>query len=130
MRGFAGVVLVFNLLHIVLALFLASSTGVEKIPIYTFALPHLFAVAAALCLLASYVLRSRASTGMFTLTGVVLALSLATAFYAMFSWPGGNDGPGIGWGYFVVGLSILNMLAGLTFVSAAFAERFRSNVGQ
>jgi energy-converting hydrogenase Eha subunit G len=131
MKVFSRWVLALNFLHVLVALRVATSTGGDRsISIYSFTVPHLGMIVFAVCLLVWCVRGSRFTVAAFSVTGIALVASLATAAYAMFKWPGGNDGPGIAWSYIVVGFSILNVFAGLILLAAVLAELSRQEFGE
>lgn len=119
MRTLAASILLLNLLQFVFAVGFATSTGTSSIPIYPFTIPHLTVVALAVVLLGCRVYTDTKNLLITSGIAVVLAASLLTAGYGLSRWPGGNDGPGLGWALFVGPLSVVNAAAAIAFLVSA-----------
>ena len=126
MRSLAAWMFVLNALHLVVASTLATSTGFTDVPIYRFTIPHLTLVALTLLVLSLGALRRPLELLIVVIMAVALSATLITAMHAASKWPGGNDGPGIAWFYFIGGLSAINGCAAVVFGVAAFRNRLRS----
>jgi len=123
MRTLAAPLLLLNMLHLLVALALATSTGFSDIPVYRFALPHLGCVGMATVLLGYSLAKQPSSRGLEVPIATALAMTLLTAIYARYQWPGGNDGPGTAWVFIVGGLSLVNACVSLVFGAAALKHR-------
>ncbi|MBA3351414.1 MAG: hypothetical protein H0U23_03145 [Blastocatellia bacterium] len=106
MRLFAAALLAFNVLHLWFAFPIDDVLAGR--PIYLFTIPHIGLLALVLVLLATIAIRAEFSALIAMTTAAGLALTVATASYAMSQWPGGDDGGGLGWFFFVGGFSLLN----------------------
>ena len=78
---------------------------------YWFTLPFLFHAAA--CSFLSIKCQIHPSAGLRKIIIWVVRLFPLSWLFAMVQWPGGDDGPGMAWMYFVGGTSILSLIGSL-----------------
>jgi hypothetical protein len=123
MRTLVAALLLLNIFHLLLAVGFATSTGFSNVPVYDFAVPHLGCLGVATVLLGYSLAKQPSSRVLELIIAAVLAMTLLTAIYAGYQWPGGNDGPGIAWVFIVGGFSLVNAGASVVLGMAALKHR-------
>ncbi len=104
---------VWSLIILFLALIVIGLFPFYPGSFYWFTIPLITQALVAFGLSSAYSLNRIPSTKMACTVFIIHLLLPATWYFAMSKWPGGNDGPGLAWYYFVGGGSLIASLLGV-----------------